>query len=126
MLRAVQRQPGDPCGGEEMVAHMLAVERRNTDFVPAAEFQPTGQRKPFLRRENIRITRRARCQVPQVTPRASGATPEALFGLFRDWQRTQTQSSVTALSSLRQQIDVRFCKEALTFSREAKLRSTKS
>jgi hypothetical protein len=26
-----------------------------------------------------------------------GRTPEALYELFRDWQRTQTQSSVTAL-----------------------------
>jgi hypothetical protein len=36
-------------------------------------------------------------------------TPEAHFGLIRDWQRTQTQSSVRALRSLRQQMDVRFC-----------------
>jgi hypothetical protein len=38
-------------------------------------------------------------------------SPEALFELFRDWQRTQTQSSVTAPWSLRQQMDVRFCGE---------------
>ena len=38
-------------------------------------------------------------------------TPEALFGLFRDWQRTQTQSSVRTLRSLRQQIDVWFCEQ---------------
>ncbi len=37
-------------------------------------------------------------------------TPEALYELFRDWQRTQTQSSVTALLSLRQQMDVWFCR----------------
>ena len=37
-------------------------------------------------------------------------TPEALFALFRDWQRTQTQSSATALRSLRQQMDVRSCR----------------
>jgi hypothetical protein len=36
--------------------------------------------------------------------------PEALYELFRDWQRTQTQSSVTALRSPRQQIDVWFCR----------------
>jgi hypothetical protein len=30
--------------------------------------------------------------------------------LFRDWQRIQTQSSATALRSLRQQMDVRFCR----------------
>jgi hypothetical protein len=37
-------------------------------------------------------------------------TPEALYELFRDWQRTQTQSSVTALRSPRQQMDVWFCR----------------
>ena len=37
-------------------------------------------------------------------------TPEALYELFRDWQRTQTQSSVTTLRSLRQQMDVWFCR----------------
>jgi hypothetical protein len=37
-------------------------------------------------------------------------TPEALYELFRDWQRTQTHSSVTALRSLRQQMDVWFCR----------------
>jgi hypothetical protein len=36
-------------------------------------------------------------------------TPEALYELFRDWQRTQTQSSVRTLRSLRQQMDVRSC-----------------
>ena len=38
-----------------------------------------------------------------------GHTPEALSELFRDWQRTQTQSSVRTPRSLRQQMDVRFC-----------------
>jgi hypothetical protein len=37
-------------------------------------------------------------------------TPEALYELFRDWQRAHTQSSVTALRSLRQQMDVWFCR----------------
>src|SRR5258708_7449203 len=36
--------------------------------------------------------------------------PEALYELFRDWQRTQTQSSVMALRSPRQQMDVWFCR----------------
>jgi hypothetical protein len=36
--------------------------------------------------------------------------PEALYELFRDWQRTQTQSSVRTLRSLRQQMDVWFCR----------------
>ena len=38
-------------------------------------------------------------------------TPEALYELFRDWQRTQTQSSVKALQGPRQQMDVWFCRE---------------
>jgi hypothetical protein len=37
-------------------------------------------------------------------------SPEALYELFRDWQRTQTQSSVTALQGPRQQMDVWFCR----------------
>ena len=37
-------------------------------------------------------------------------TLEALLVLFRDWQRTPTQSSVRTLRSLRPQMDVRFCK----------------
>ena len=36
-------------------------------------------------------------------------TPEAPVELFRGWQRTQTQSSVRTLQSLRQQMDVWFC-----------------
>ena len=37
-------------------------------------------------------------------------TPKALYELFRDWQRTQIQSSVEALRSPRQQMDVWFCR----------------
>ena len=49
---------------------------------------------------------------PAVRRLSEGAkTPEALYELFRDWQRTQTQSSVRALRSLRQQMDVWFCTE---------------
>src|ERR1700747_1544265 len=36
--------------------------------------------------------------------------PEALYELFRDWQRTQTQSSVMAHQGPRQQMDVWFCR----------------
>src|SRR5260370_1986751 len=42
---------------------------------------------------------------------SDGGNARGSFGLFRDWQRTQTQSSVRTLRSLRQQIDVRFCGE---------------
>jgi hypothetical protein len=38
-----------------------------------------------------------------------GYTPEAHHELFRDWQRTQTQSSVRTLRSPGQQMDVWFC-----------------
>src|SRR6266481_5169504 len=37
-------------------------------------------------------------------------TPEALYELFRDWQRTHTQSSVKALRGPRLQMDVWFCR----------------
>ena len=40
-----------------------------------------------------------------------GSTPEAHHGLFRDWQRSQTHSSVRTPRSLRQQMDVWFCGE---------------
>src|SRR5208282_4270312 len=46
------------------------------------------------------------CRLPTERRRS---TPEALSELFRDWQRTQTQSSVTALWSPRPRMDVRFC-----------------
>jgi hypothetical protein len=54
-----------------------------------------------------------RCQKGPADCRLSEGVyaPEALFELFWDWQRTQTQSSVTAPSSPRQQMDVRFCEE---------------
>jgi 1,4-dihydroxy-2-naphthoyl-CoA synthase len=38
-----------------------------------------------------------------------GQTPETLSELFRDWQRTQTQSSVRTPRSPGQQMDVWFC-----------------
>jgi hypothetical protein len=47
---------------------------------------------------------------PASSPLCDGVkTPEALVELFRGWQRTQTQSSVRTLRSLRQQMDVWFC-----------------
>src|SRR5580700_7072181 len=66
-----------------------------------------------LRTRLVVCTRKGRCagcQVPQMTGRATEATPEALFVLFRDWQRIQTQSSAPAPRSPRQQMDVRFCR----------------
>jgi hypothetical protein len=47
---------------------------------------------------------------PASRPLCDGVkTPEAHVELFRGWQRTQTQSSVRTLRSLRQQMDVWFC-----------------
>jgi hypothetical protein len=47
---------------------------------------------------------------PADSPLCEGVhTPEAHVELFRGWQRTQTQSSVRTLRSLRQQMDVWFC-----------------
>ena len=46
----------------------------------------------------IKIYRCADCQVPQKAAGATKATSEAPSSMFRDWQRTQTQSSATALT----------------------------
>jgi hypothetical protein len=55
-----------------------------------------------------------------------GGNSGALYELFRDWQRTTTQSSAKALLSRRQQMDVRSCWKAGTTSREALVRSIRS
>src|SRR6266853_1005888 len=46
--------------------------------------------------------------------------------LFRDWQRTQTQSSEKALRGRRQQMDVRFCEQAGTTAERHTLRAAGS
>jgi hypothetical protein len=46
----------------------------------------------------IKIYRCADCQVPLKAAGATKATSEAPSSMFRDWQRTQTQSSATALT----------------------------
>ena len=52
-----------------------------------------------LRETNrIKIYRCADCQVPQKAAGATKATSEAPSSMFRDWQRTQPQSSATALT----------------------------
>src|SRR5258705_10632601 len=51
-----------------------------------------------LRRKRLRDYTARRLPGPAVCRLSEGdQTPEAPFELFRDWQRTQTQSSVTAL-----------------------------
>jgi hypothetical protein len=52
-------------------------------------------------------------------------TPEALFELFQDWQRTHTQSSVMVGKDLRQRMDVRFC-ESRNHCRGAPVRAADS
>src|ERR1700758_2241170 len=47
------------------------------------------------------------CMLPTERRRSP---PEALYELFRDWQRIQTQSLVKALRSPRLQMDVWFCR----------------
>src|SRR5208283_6017966 len=60
--------------------------------------------------KNTRIIPMRRLPGPADRPLCEGVkTPEAPVGLFRGWQRTQTQSSVRTLRSLRQQMDVWFC-----------------
>ena len=58
---------------------------------------------------------------PAVADWATEQIPEAHYELFRDWQRTQTQSSATTLRSPRQQMDVWFC-IGRNLRREAQLR----
>src|ERR1019366_4543328 len=60
--------------------------------------------------KNTRIFPMRRLPGPASRPLCDGVkTPEAHVELFRGWQRTQTQSSVRILRSLRQQMDVWFC-----------------
>ena len=60
--------------------------------------------------KNTRIIPMRRLPGPAGRPLCEGVkTPEAPVELFRGWQRTQTQSSVRTLRSLRQQMDVWFC-----------------
>src|SRR5260370_16224918 len=60
--------------------------------------------------KNTRIIPMRRLPGPASWPLCEGVkTPEAPVGLFRGWQRTQTQSSVRTPWSLRQQMDVWFC-----------------
>src|SRR5450631_769255 len=60
--------------------------------------------------KNTRIIPMRRLPGPASCPLCDGVkTPEAPVELFRGWQRTQTQSSVRTLRSLRQQMDVWFC-----------------
>ena len=79
--------------------------------------------KPPLREKRSQDYTVRRLPGPAVGRLSEGDhTPEAPFGLFRDWQRTQTQSSVKAPPGPRQQIDVWFC-EGRNQRREAHVAS---
>jgi len=107
-----EQEQGDACRSQED-GGLHARRRAQTTGLCArrATWRHCGSVKTCLGIQNIRIIRCAGCQVPQMTGWATEATPEAPIGLFRDWQRTQTQSSVRTLWSLGQQMDVRFCRE---------------
>src|ERR1700732_807931 len=73
--------------------------------------ETTGARRPnpVRRRKHQNHTER-RLPGPAICRLSDGdQTPEALFELFQDWQRTPTQSFVTVLNGPRQRMDVRFC-----------------
>ena len=92
------------------------------DFVPAEDHSTRGGLNRRLREKKQDYTVR-RLPGPADGRLSEGEqTPEAPFELFRDWQRTQTQSSVTAFEGLRQQMDVWFC-EGRNHRREAHVRA---
>ncbi len=79
-----------------------------------------GSLKTCLRMKKHQDDSVRRLPGPASSPLGEGAhTPEAHHELFRDWQRTQTQSSATALRSPRLQMDVWFCFRAGINGREA-------
>ena len=79
-----------------MVAYLLAVDRGNRDFVPSGDHRSAAAQTATCGRKKtsgFHIAQAARsCRLPTERGRF---TPEAPSELFRDWQRTQTQSSVT-------------------------------
>jgi Transposase len=91
------------------------------DFLPECHMMP---RAILDRRRTLRYRYLLVRQMVQMKNRVSGLlmlpgpaccrlsegdhTPEALYELFRDWQRTQTQSSVMALQGPRLQMDAWF------------------
>ncbi len=87
----------------KMVAYLVAVDREQRDFVPFPDFQSAAAQKP--RPSGRKITGLHSAQTARsCSCRLSDGhqTPEALSGLFQDWQRTHTQSSVTVRKDLRQ------------------------
>ncbi len=82
----------------KMVAYLLAVDRREKDFLPSEQEAPRRLRTADAEKNQDYTARRL--PGPAVCRLSEGdQAPEAPFELFRDWQRTQTQSSVTALGA---------------------------
>jgi hypothetical protein len=75
-----------------------------------------------MRKQSVGIHARAVYQVSPFADWTEEQHSEAHDDLFRDWLRSQTQSSVTALGSLRSQMDVGSLKSAGTIRREALMR----
>src|SRR5438067_7917015 len=88
----------------KMVAYLLAVDRGQRDFrTVRRSAERSGLETAALPGEKTTGSHSAQ------TARSCGCrlsdgdqTPEALFELFQDWQRTHTQSSVTVRMDLRQ------------------------
>jgi hypothetical protein len=94
----------------KMVGNLLAVERRKQDFVPTE--QAPRRRKNLPGNTKHQDHSVGRLPGPAGHGLSDGGNSlGSHLGLFRDWQRTQTQSSVRTFQSLRQQMDVRFCGE---------------
>jgi hypothetical protein len=75
-----------------------------------SQAQPQHEKRFQLRKEQKhQDSSMRRLPGPADCRLGNGGNSKGSLGLFRDWQRTQTQSSVRALRSLRQQMDVRFC-----------------
>ena len=73
-----------------------------------------GRIKALSESERAKASRFIGAQAARSRPLATGRRsnpPEAHYELFRDWQRSQTQSSVNAPTSSIPQMDVRSCRE---------------
>ena len=110
-----------------LVAWIVGVESRTNFFVPTEERGGTVAAKNLPMNEKHQDYSDAQTARPRklATGRRS-ENSEAPVGLFRGWQRTQTQSSVRTLRSLRQQMDVWFCLMQESSAERALLRNGRS
>src|ERR1700730_10189554 len=75
----------------KLVAYLLAVDRSGREFVVAGERRAAAVGRDEERADSSNAT----CQVPQKPTGRRSYAPNASFEMFRDWQETLTQSSVT-------------------------------